>query len=399
MVGPGARLVGPEGRFSQPQQNALDDVAPVDGAGDGLPHLFILEERMLQIEAQEIVDRGQIAIFVEGFRPLFPRCLAQVLLRAQLHHVQAPGAGLHEHGGRIRDDAEDHLADVRPPQEIGGGSFQHDAHARLPALETVRSGAHGLAGESGGADVLPFQDVFGQDGVHPGRHGPGKELLVADFEAVAVQHAEFLNLEEIIRIGAARGRVDDHLVGEFHVRGRQFGAVFPEDALAQTEAQQTALVFHAEGLRRPAFRLQILVEAQRRHIKQIRHFVGGGVRRQIRDEVGGLTDTAQQDAVAVRGGHAAFLVIRGGGQRQAKQQQKQKKNSPGGGAPCRRAHSGCPGGGGKCHLFFHKIFFHKLRVSIAIEVMPVILLPDLLLRFFNGARAENRAAESMHEQI
>ena len=80
MIGPGARLVGPEGRFPQPQQNALDDVAPVDGAGDGLPYLFILEERMLQIETQEIVDRGQITVFVEGFRPLFPRCLAQVLL-------------------------------------------------------------------------------------------------------------------------------------------------------------------------------------------------------------------------------------------------------------------------------------------------------------------------------
>ena len=399
MIGPGARLVGPEGRFPQPQQDALDDVAPVDGAGDGLPYLFILEERMFQIEAQEIVDRGQISVFVEGFRPFFPRCLAQVLLRAQLHHVQAPGAGLHEHGGRIRDDAEDHLADVRPAQKVGGGSFQHDAYARLPALETVGPGAHRLAGEGGGTDVLPFQDVPGQDGIHPGRHGPGKKMLVADLEAVAIQHAEFLDLEKVVRIGTARGRVDDHFVGELHIRGRQFGAVFPEDALAQTEAQQTALVFHAEGLRRPAFRLQILVEAQRRHIKQIRHFVGGGVRRQIRDEVGGLTDTAQQNAVAVRGGHAALLVIRGGGQRQTKQQEEQKKNSPGGAAPCRRALAHCPGSGEKYQLFFHKIFFHKLRASIAIEVMPVILLPNLLLRFFNGARAENRAAESMHEQI
>ena len=95
------------------------------------------------------------------------------------------------------------------------------------------------------------------------------------------------------------------------------------EPITLTEAQQAAFVLHAEGLRRPAFRLQILVEAQRRHIEQIRHFVGGGIRRQIRDEVGGLADAAQQDAVAVRGGHAAFFLIRGGGRRQAQRQQEQ----------------------------------------------------------------------------
>ena len=228
----------------------------------------------------------------------------------------------------------------------------------------------------------------GQDGVHPGRHGPGEEPFVADLEAVAVQHAEFLDLEEVVGIGAARGRIDDQLVGERHVLGRQFGAVFPKDALAQAEVQQTSLVFHAEGLRRPAFRLQVLVEAQGRYIEQVRHFVGSRVGRQIGDEVGSLADAAQQDAVTVRGGHAGFPVVRRGRKRQAKQQKQQKNPFPEGGAPGRRAHAGGPEGRGKYHLFFHKIFFHKLRASIAIEVMPVILLPNLLYCDFSTEPAQ-----------
>ena len=146
--------------------------------------------------------------------------------------------------------------------------------------------------------------MFGQDGVHPGSYGPGEKLIVRDLEGIAVDNAQILDAQKILGIGAARSRVRRQLAGKGHVRGGQFLAVLPEDALAQGKTQTLAAVLQAPALGGPGFRLQIFVVAQGRHVEQVGNFMRRRIGRKIRDEVGSLPNGAEQNAPAVhrRGG-------------------------------------------------------------------------------------------------
>ena len=343
MVSPCAGLVGAEGRFPLAQQHHIDDVPPVDGLRDGPAHAHILKEGLLHVEAEKDVGAAEVAVFVEIFPPFRAGGLPQVLEGGQIHEIELPGPCFQKHGGHVRDDAEHHLVDMRASGKVGGRGRQRDARAGLPALESIGPGPHGLAGKGRLPDVLPFQDMLGQDGLHPGEDAAGKELIVQHFKSITVDDFQVLDAQEVVGIGAGRGRIADEFPGEGHVLGREFHTVFPEDALAQGEAVTPALVLHAVALRRPDFRLKVLVHAQGGHIEHVGHLVRSGVRGQVGDEVGGLPDAAEQDAVPVHGGGVRILggcPLPGGlrlgqnGADASKQQRSAKKT--GAKEPCRR---------------------------------------------------------------
>ncbi len=245
------------------EQHSIDNVLAVDGQGNGLSYPYVRKERMPQIEAQKNINRGKIAVFVKFVVPPVAAGLAQALQRVQIHHVQAPGAQFHEHGGIVGNDPVNHFVNVRAAVKIGFRGFKHYPAAGLPFLEPVWASAHGFAAEWRVADVPALQNMFGQDRAHPGGHGAREKFFVNNLDGIAVQDIQLLDAQKILRIRAGGFRVNDKAIGKGHVFRRQFHAVFPEYALAQPEQHSLAAVFQPVPFRGPGLRLQIFVVAQK----------------------------------------------------------------------------------------------------------------------------------------
>ena len=214
---------------------------------------------------------------MESALPFRAGGLPQVLQGRKIHHVQPARPGFHKHGSVVGNDPVHHFVNARLARKIGGRCLQHYAAPRLPRLEPIRPGPHGLARKRRGTDVLPFQNMFWQNGVHPGGYRPRKKLVIAHFKRIAVNDPQLLDTQKILGVRAAGGRVCRQLAGKGHVFGGQFLPVLPQYALAQGKTHAFAAVFHAPRFCGPRLRLQILVVTQRRRVDEVCHLMRGGV--------------------------------------------------------------------------------------------------------------------------
>ncbi len=256
---------------------------------------------MGEVEAEEGVAEGKVAVFAPVPVPLRARGLAQVLQGRKGHHVQPPGLQFQKHGRGIGDDPVDGLVEIGAALEIGIGRPQREHGPGLPLQEAEGPGAYRLARRRGIHEVLPFQNVLGQDSPHPRHERARKGLFVPHFKGEAPGFTERLNGQKIPGVGRGGLRVDHGLVGKFHVVRRERYAVLPADVVAQDEAQEPSSVQHLIGFGRPRDNLQVLVVFEWCDIEEVHDLLRGRVGGQVGNEVGRLPDGTHEDASAVDG--------------------------------------------------------------------------------------------------
>ena len=123
----GAGFIGAYGRNPLSEQRAFNEILPADGHGDGPADAHVFEERMIHVESEIHIDRGQIAVFVKIFLPPRRIRLAEILLRTQAHEINTPRARLHEHGARVGDNAIDNLVDMGAALKISRAGHKGQA--------------------------------------------------------------------------------------------------------------------------------------------------------------------------------------------------------------------------------------------------------------------------------
>ncbi len=190
----------------------------------------------------------------------------------------------------------------RPAVVVGVGD-QHDLLPRAPLLEPVGPGSDRSPIRRGLAEPpsrhVRLEQMLGQDVVAPGVDGAGVGLVVGHVDGEGIRRLHVLD-EEVALLEGRRGlRVDHRLVREQHVGGGERLAVLPLHVSSQLERQVQAVRAEGPGLGERAFQCQVLVVADQPVVDEAADLMGGGVRREARNEPADVADGGLDERVAV----------------------------------------------------------------------------------------------------
>ena len=198
-------------------------------------------------------------------------------MRGQAEKVYFPGLGFQKNGREIGNNAIDDLVKVWAAPEIQLVGFQSDATAAFPRFQPERPCSHRITRKRRSNDILPFQNVFGQNGVHPGYGGTGIRHVIAHFKRQRPGLPVLLNVEKICRIRRGRFGIGHQSIGEGHVIRCKRSAVLPLQPGAQPETHEASIVGNFPLLGGELHNLQIFVILKRRCVQQPRDFLRSGV--------------------------------------------------------------------------------------------------------------------------
>ena len=138
-------------------------------------------------------------------------------------------------GGR-RDDLEDQLIQVRPPEEVVAVRFQNDLPAALPTRETEGTGPDGTARRIFRARGHRLEQVLRHQRPLPGIQRRDVRLTILHSYGEVVQGRHLFDVLEHVGAGA-RGGVHDTMVGEEDVAGTERRPIVPAHARSKVKSQ------------------------------------------------------------------------------------------------------------------------------------------------------------------
>ena len=252
VVAPGERRQQAGGRLARLEIDRLKQVLHVDGAGQRLAHLHLVERGLAGVEGEEGDVHARLYRQVEVSVPVDHRQLAG---GGGAHHVALAGQQLGEPLGRLGGDVVDELLNLRLAAPVAGvAQVAHELVVTV-LLEAEGPGTYGLAVQQlGGACLVHLLAIFGRehDGVVAGQGREEGGIRPVQLEhhlmgALFVDPLDEAGQPQAVKIGVLATRdavegmlfVQQAMIGEEHVVGVEMacriepGGVMEGHALAQ----------------------------------------------------------------------------------------------------------------------------------------------------------------------
>ena len=248
-------------------QDAVDQVAAIEREGDGLADVLVGQDRVGQVEVDVLNRRACSDVSLDARNGVD---------RVDIGHVECLGADrLNVACLQLREQrllggleaADDDVVDGWLAAEVIGTRMKDHLHARIPAIEGVRAGAHRRSAEDAGLQILHLGRVLRVE-VDQRRHALGRidhhvrQALVV----VRVDHrARLTGLPRGLGLVLTHHLEDDgvRVLGD-HVRVLGLEVVARRGAPDRVERQLPAEDDVVRGQRRAVTELGVLPQMERR---------------------------------------------------------------------------------------------------------------------------------------
>ena len=329
-------LIGPVAGLAVAEPDVVDHELAVDGIGDRLANLLIVQSGLLGVDQQ--LDHGADHLVALGGH-LDRGQLRQLLGVAVGHGPEARHvrfALLQRSGARclVVDEAHDDAIEIRQPlAPVVRVLVEAHEFAAPPLDELEGAGADRAVGVGVGLDVALAEDVLGQHRAlvaRQRRQHVGRGVVELEDRRVVVGRFDRRDVAE--GADAARMRLLQHLHdGELHVGGREGLAVVEFHVLAQLEGDGLAVGRNLPAFGQARFGLEVEAVFEQPVVDLGRH---------LADRRGGRDVGGEIWRLRLRDLHQRAAGLLGGGRRAGDRQGQQPRQSKS--APTRHSHDGSP---------------------------------------------------------